>query len=615
MDNSTTELKLNNPQSQPAPFLCSHASASVLERAVTFLELWNVVVSRVEGGFNLVDLLSRTASSETSKPLSVEAPVVPYQNIPSASVGCATSSDAQPPGVFLLPADTSSKLPVTISDPRSRRLWLRRPTYEGYPILVEEDIRAVSSENERPRLGDEFADGLWYHVSRDQDPAIVVPDSAKAIQRSILMLAHNASGIHAGVDATYAVIRRQFVWSTLRSDITDFVRDCHVCSMAKPRNSKPPLGTQQLSFAPFRWVGLDFAKMSPASADGHQYILVMIDIFSHHIHLVPSKDATCETVVQALLHYGALYMDPHAIWSDQGSHFTGAVVKQFCELKGTSQKLTVANVEFTRGIIEKAVGIVKSRILSVLMEYNEDRSQWHKVLPLVQATCNNLPSSSLRGYSPNDLIFGFSRLPLMLVREGRAFAVKDVSQAVLDHVRHLQHALSQVHLELVASRSAKQRTSLELPPLQVGDHVLIADQDVSSLAPKWSTLGIVKDKQDDWTYVVKEVLSGLEVVHHIAFLRLANNFRHKQDLSSWEKLFWSARAKHGISRISDFRCHANNLQCLIHWADGSKAPSWEAVSKWCKKLPEYFKAIHALGNLDEQAHAMLEAVLDKLKSS
>ncbi len=122
-------------------------------------------------------------------------------------------------------------------------------------------------------------------------------------------------------------------------------RWCDTCNrmclhyQGKPGRTKlcrpePPKG-------PWELLQLDFIDPLPSAKGGYRYCLVIIDKFSKWVEAIPTRNNSADTVArvvanQILPFWGA----PIQIESDQGTHFTGQVMKQICQMLNINKGFT-----------------------------------------------------------------------------------------------------------------------------------------------------------------------------------------------------------------------------------------------------------------------------------
>eukprot|EP00800_Vazella_pourtalesii_P011831 TRINITY_DN28439_c0_g1_i1.p1 TRINITY_DN28439_c0_g1~~TRINITY_DN28439_c0_g1_i1.p1 ORF type:complete len:124 (+),score=1.66 TRINITY_DN28439_c0_g1_i1:171-542(+) len=111
-------------------------------------------------------------------------------------------------------------------------------------------------------------------------------------------------------------------------DARAYCRSCLVCQKSKP--SRPPKQPKEL----FETVGIQhgvtvaiYIGTLPWVDGSHKYFLLIVDIFSHYIKVVPLRDQRADTVVRAFLE-GWLFRGqgiPSVLISDLGKMWTDRV--------------------------------------------------------------------------------------------------------------------------------------------------------------------------------------------------------------------------------------------------------------------------------------------------
>jgi hypothetical protein len=84
-----------------------------------------------------------------------------------------------------------------------------------------------------------------------------------------LISAFHSSAVrgHSGADATYQRVKRLFAWPGLKSQITDFVRQCDICQHSKHSTASPAGLLQPLPVptGPWKDITMDFIEGLPLS--------------------------------------------------------------------------------------------------------------------------------------------------------------------------------------------------------------------------------------------------------------------------------------------------------------------------------------------------------------
>jgi len=161
---------------------------------------------------------------------------------------------------------------------------------------------------------------------------VVLPSKFQSL--AIQSIHDSALTGHLGLRKTLSILRRQFYWPQLTRDVSDYVKTCPVCQMAKPRSPNRRVG----ALNPIQYdrvmqvVSADFiGPISPASSAGNRYVLCIVDNFSNLLWLLPTSDESAKTVAAGLLRIFLEYGFPDTLLSDRGAAFLGTVVSELSE--------------------------------------------------------------------------------------------------------------------------------------------------------------------------------------------------------------------------------------------------------------------------------------------
>ena len=116
--------------------------------------------------------------------------------------------------------------------------------------------------------------------------------------------------------------------------IEKWIRECDECQQHNPPPRKPhaPLGTIKAHYT-FETIAWDIMGPLPVSERGHQYILVVTDVFTKWVKAFPLRDTVSTTLAEILVdevicRYGV----PKNTHSDQGANFCSSVIQSVCNL-------------------------------------------------------------------------------------------------------------------------------------------------------------------------------------------------------------------------------------------------------------------------------------------
>ncbi len=198
---------------------------------------------------------------------------------------------------------------------------------------------------------------------------------------------------------------------TLYHDYAHISAPCIVCAtinQGKPGRTKlcrpePPKG-------PWELLQLDFIGPLPSAKGGYRYCLVIIDKFSKWVEAIPTRNNSANTVARVVANQILpLWGAPIQIESDQGTHFTGQVMKQICQMLNIKQRFHIPYRPQSSGMVERANRTIKE---SISKQVAQHKNQWIDALPTVLTILRATPSKAT-GISPFELMTGrVMKLPI-----------------------------------------------------------------------------------------------------------------------------------------------------------------------------------------------------------
>ncbi len=285
-------------------------------------------------------------------------------------------------------------------------------------------VPAVSAIQTIPIDLKQYQQELWSsdgeltpHLQQDQlvkvtegmilrDDKYIVPE---ALQKPVIKLYHDYA--HVSAPKTQQLIQKNFWWPQMASDIQRWCDTCIVCAtinQGKPGRTKlcrpePPKG-------PWELLQLDFIGPLPSAKGGYRYCLVIIDKFSKWVEAIPTRNNSANTVARVVANQILpLWGAPIQIESDQGTHFTGQVMKQICQMLNIKQRFHVPYRPQSSGMVERANRTIKE---SISKQVAQHKKQWIGALPTVLTILRATPSKAT-GISPFELMTGrVMKLPI-----------------------------------------------------------------------------------------------------------------------------------------------------------------------------------------------------------
>ena len=114
-------------------------------------------------------------------------------------------------------------------------------------------------------------------------------------------------------------------------DEARFCRSCDICqrTISKGRIPKVPIQKMPLIDQPFKRVAVDLVgPISPPSANGHQYILTLVDYATRYPEAIELKRIDTSTVAEALVDMFTRLGIPEEILSDLGTQFVSECMEE-----------------------------------------------------------------------------------------------------------------------------------------------------------------------------------------------------------------------------------------------------------------------------------------------
>ena len=286
---------------------------------------------------------------------------------------------------------------------------------------------------------------------------------------------------HQGVDRTIGRLVRVAFWPSLVKDVRDYVGSCDACQRNKPPHQYPHAAHQPLEVPNKPWedVSMDFMSMPP-SPRGNDTLLVVNDLFSSQLHLIPTV-ATADATTTANLFISNIFRLhglPSSIVSDRDPRFTGEVWGALWKSLGARLRMSVAHRPQADGATERA----NRAIQEVLRAYvNSLGSDWDD--PATLATAEFALNSSTKNGRPSAFEMATGLMPKsavdLLPNQHSAHEPANMTSSAIAGDLRRRLALAKEALHTAKERQAKS-ADLANPPHQVhfaiGQQVLLSTQ-------------------------------------------------------------------------------------------------------------------------------------------
>ena len=311
----------------------------------------------------------------------------------------------------------------------------------------------------------------------------IIPNEAYEKIESV----HNDLVGHHGREVTVQKLSMKYdKWKYMRNHVQKFIHECDFCQKAsydKQSVVVPKFITG--SYLPFERVNIDSIGPLTEDVDGYKHIICIVDCFSRFMTLFATKTTSAIEAAEALLKHCGYFGFPSQLLSDRGSQFVNVIIKEFLELAGTEQLMTLSYSKQENSIVERANKEVGRWLRAMLYHDKLRKNKWSKFLPFVERI-HNASVISTTGHSPAQIIFG-DRVELnrniLLPKNERLETNESLSEwmserktyqdKVIEAAQSLQRKHEQEHCE----------TNLEREDLvsnfEIGSYVLVAYPDTN----------------------------------------------------------------------------------------------------------------------------------------
>ena len=141
------------------------------------------------------------------------------------------------------------------------------------------------------------------YVKKDRTGAFTQTIIPESLKREVLYHYHNTilAG-HLGTKKTKQIFAQTFYWYNHKEDINLYVKQCDLCAAdnGPSKRSRAPMCNLKTG-APWDVVAMDCLGPLLITPRENRYILVLTDIFSRYVEVIPVPDQTAETCAAKLL--------------------------------------------------------------------------------------------------------------------------------------------------------------------------------------------------------------------------------------------------------------------------------------------------------------------------
>ena len=212
---------------------------------------------------------------------------------------------------------------------------------------------------------------------------------------------------HLGVETTYDILKQRFYWPGMYTSAKAFVKHCKTCQRTKIDLNPPkaPLVPIIEVTAPLQLVSFDIAYL-PIDSSGYRYILMIGDVFSKYVELVPLKKQTAQAIADGIMNNWILrHSCPRFMLSDQASNVDGEIIQDVCRILNVEKRRSSAYHSQGNGFAERSILKVREILRASLLDQRLPQKSWRQVIASTAFVLNSTTSTSTK-CAPFEVLYG-----------------------------------------------------------------------------------------------------------------------------------------------------------------------------------------------------------------
>ena len=399
-------------------------------------------------------------------------------------------------------------------------------------VLSDESIKVWRELADRGERGFKWCKGMLVKGMivdwEERNDVVVVP---KDFRETVLTLSHERGG-HLCSDKVLKMVSKHFIWPGMSRDVLEHCRACSICQVkSKHVPRKAPVVDRPLLSEPFESVAVDIVGPLPKGKGGCRYLLTYICLATRWPEAVPLRSVTAKSVADGLWEIFSRTGIPEVMLTDQGSQFTGRVVKCLCDWMGIARIRTSPYHPQTNGVVERMHGSLKA----ILGKSVKSENDWVGFVSLALFVLRQMPHAD-SGHSPFDLVYGFRvRTPLDVLHhcltereEGEQFGICDWVNRMAERLDLMRDSAALQSAVAKVKRYAYLDKGSRLREFKQGDQVLYrVPGRASKLADSWEGPYDVLEKKSEVNYRIgkKGSPKHSKVVHINSIKKFRDEFR------------------------------------------------------------------------------------------
>ncbi|KAI3461303.1 hypothetical protein Pfo_017966 [Paulownia fortunei] len=342
--------------------------------------------------------------------------------------------------------------------------------------------------------------------------------------------------IHEGIS-----LRQGYFWPTIQNDARELVMRCRACQEHANIQHRPaaPLHPIESPY-PFAQWGMDIVGPFPPATGQRKFLIVTVDYFTKWVEAEPLARITEKEVIKFLWkNVICRFGIPRALISDNGTQFTGAKIREWCQGLSIKQFFTSVGNPQANGQTEVTNRIILQHLKTRL---GSAKGGWVDELPSILWAYRTTPRVAT-GESPFNLTYGIEAIAPAEIGEP-SWRMTNYAPQHNDNALRVNLDLIEELREKAASRSEMYKARMARAynmkvhsrSFQVGDLVLRkaeVSRPIGKLDPKWEGPYKVVEIVNAAAYRLQR-MDGKDVPPSTAFSMTKTSYH--QFVLEWNKL-------------------------------------------------------------------------------
>lgn len=294
---------------------------------------------------------------------------------------------------------------------------------------------------------------------------------------------------HLGVDKTYRRLTTQYYWPNMLRDVIAFVKHCDTCQRCKVEQNKPAgLMGRRIVEEPWTSIAADIMGPVTRSKSGFCYILVIQDLFTKWIEVLPLRRATGKLISKALEDFVICrWGTPRTVLTDNGTEFVNRDIRELVQRTGL-RHITTPPYHPQANPVERVNRVLKTMLRAYI---DSDQREWDVHLHEFRYAYNSAFHSSLQS-TPAFANFGREPAPAVSMRRELEGDLEIVPRDPIEWIERMKrletlrtvltHALDEAHHQQAHYYNLRHRDR----EFEIGELVLKRSHPLSNAARKFS---------------------------------------------------------------------------------------------------------------------------------